>query len=499
MLTILPVFLYTAIAGFSTSAVRAFIMITLFLLSIALGKDENKINTLVAAALIILIWHPWSLFELSFQLSFSAVLGILLLNTVYPFKFATFTDKFVSLLKTTGAATFATFPLIIGSFGIFPLAAVPANLFVVPFVELFVVPLGLISFLTFVMSASVAVPLLSLDLFFIKMLIFAVGKLSGVPYTSLTLPPLGYASWSLFTLSGITILLMKPIKWLRLALPFLIAAFLLSAAYPVFKSPGRGELTAYFLDAGETKSVALFMLPDGANVLIDGGYSNYDRNGYIDRTVVNRVLVHAGIRKIDYLILPSVDKDHINGAMFFLDNFDVGHILTNGDKLDSGLWERISESGVEWNNLLEPKLIRLPGNVVLDVLKPDGSFTVKDSSLPYPLSLKLIYGDVSFLVCDSPYGREADAALLKTYGSTLKSMVLYYRDIQDGNLTAVFIRAVSPEIAITDSAVPEINSGKGKAPPGSVLNRLYETTIDGAVSLTTNGQDITVDTYDGEK
>jgi len=189
MLTILPVFLYTAIAGFSTSAVRAFIMITLFLLSIALGKDENKINTLAAAALIILIWHPWSLFELSFQLSFSAVLGILLLNMFYPFKFATLTDKFVSLLKTTGAATFATFPLIIGSFGIFPLVAVPANLFVVPFIELFIVPLGLISFLTFVILKSAAVPLLSLDLFFIKMLIFAIGKLSGVPYTSLTLPP----------------------------------------------------------------------------------------------------------------------------------------------------------------------------------------------------------------------------------------------------------------------------------------------------------------------
>jgi beta-lactamase superfamily II metal-dependent hydrolase len=370
---------------------------------------------------------------------------------------------------------------------------------VVPFIEFFVVPLGLISFLTFVISASAAVPLLSLDLFFIKMLIFAIGKLSGVPYTSLILPPLGLTSWSLFALSGIPVLLMKRLEWLRFALPFLIAAFLLSAAYPILNSRERGELRAYFLDAGETKSVALFMLPCGANVLIDGGYSNYDRNGYIDRTVVNRFLVNAGVRRIDYLILPSVDKDHIHGAMFFLDNFDVGRLLTNGDKLDSGLWERIRESGVEWKNLLESELIRLPDDVLLDVLKPLGTFTVKDSSLPFPLSLKLIYGDVSFLIFESVYGREADAALLKTYGNTLESTVLYYRDIHDGNITAAFLRAVSPEIAITDSAVSEINSGKGKPPLLSGLNHLYETAKDGALTLTTDGQDITVDRYDGEK
>jgi len=130
-MTILPIFLYTAIAGFSTSTVRAFIMISLYLLSIVIGKEQYRINTLSAAALIILLWHPWSLFELSFQLSFGAVFAILLTHKFYPFKFATIKDKFYSLIKTTVAATLATFPLVANSFGILPLVSIPANLIIV--------------------------------------------------------------------------------------------------------------------------------------------------------------------------------------------------------------------------------------------------------------------------------------------------------------------------------------------------------------------------------
>ena len=118
-MTILPIFLYAAIAGFSTSTVRAFIMISLYLLSIVIGKEEYRINTLSAAALIILLWHPWSLFELSFQLSFAAVFAILLAHKFYPFKFTTLEDKFYSLVKTTVAATLVTFPLVANSFGIY--------------------------------------------------------------------------------------------------------------------------------------------------------------------------------------------------------------------------------------------------------------------------------------------------------------------------------------------------------------------------------------------
>ncbi len=155
-MTILPIFLYTAVAGFSTSTVRAFIMISLYLLSIVIGKEEYRVNTLSAAALIILLWHSWSLFEVSFQLSFAAVFGILIAHKFYPFKFNTLKDKFYSLLKTTVAATLVTFPLVANSFGVLPLVSIPANLISVPLVEFIIVPISLLSFIGFLVSPYIA-------------------------------------------------------------------------------------------------------------------------------------------------------------------------------------------------------------------------------------------------------------------------------------------------------------------------------------------------------
>ncbi|MGH7807116.1 MAG: ComEC/Rec2 family competence protein [Thermodesulfobacteriota bacterium] len=91
-LTILPIFIYTILAGFATPVVRASIMAILYLISIVIGKEENKLNTLAVSAFIILLWQPWALFELSFQLSFASVLGILLMHKVYPFKLSTISD-----------------------------------------------------------------------------------------------------------------------------------------------------------------------------------------------------------------------------------------------------------------------------------------------------------------------------------------------------------------------------------------------------------------------
>ncbi|MEK6591265.1 MAG: ComEC/Rec2 family competence protein, partial [Nitrospinota bacterium] len=74
--TIFPVLYYSILVGESPSSVRATIMAVVYLLSITLQREGNIFNTLSIAALIILIWHPPSLFNAGFQLSFMAVLSI---------------------------------------------------------------------------------------------------------------------------------------------------------------------------------------------------------------------------------------------------------------------------------------------------------------------------------------------------------------------------------------------------------------------------------------
>ncbi len=498
-LSILPLFFYTVVAGFSTPAVRAFIMISVFFLAIIAGRNENKINTLGVAAFIILLWHPWSLFELSFQLSFAAVLGILLANIFFPFKLGTLRDKAATLIKTTCAATFSTLPLLLNSFGILPVVSIPANMIFVPLVELLIVPLGLLSFLAFLISEHIASPVISVNIFLIRMMVFGIEKLLRIPYSSLTIPPLSVLSLALFGALGIAVLLTGRISRLKFLLPLLALAFIASAAYPVIRKSGGHELIVSFLDAGDNRNIVFFELPSGKNILIDGGFSNLDRNGYIERNVVGRFLLHSGISKIDYLILSSTDKDHMSGAKYLLENFDVKTIYTNGDKLEGALWEIIKNDGIAWKDLTNIVDVSLEDDCRLEILKPGGNFVIKDSSLPRPLAIKISYKDESFLTGEDLDDSGVQSALTGAYGEILKSNVLSMTDIEKDAAFPGFLRVVSPQVLVTDELGP---SSRQIDPALEILKTnmtFFETAKDGAVTVRTDGLDLSVKTYTGEE
>lgn len=72
---------YTALVGFSPSITRASVMATLYEISSITERDGSGLNSLSLSALIITLISPQSLFDLGFQLSFSAILSIIF---VYP-------------------------------------------------------------------------------------------------------------------------------------------------------------------------------------------------------------------------------------------------------------------------------------------------------------------------------------------------------------------------------------------------------------------------------
>jgi len=83
LLSIPPVLFYALLAGASPSIVRAAVMGVLFLMASALRKDYDPLRSLFLAALFMLIINPYYLFMAGFQLSFTAVAGILILFPVF--------------------------------------------------------------------------------------------------------------------------------------------------------------------------------------------------------------------------------------------------------------------------------------------------------------------------------------------------------------------------------------------------------------------------------
>jgi ComEC/Rec2-related protein len=73
------IWFYTAATGWESSAIRASVMMTVVLGGWALKRPGDTLNSLAAAAFLILVWEPRQLFEASFQLSFFVVLIIALM------------------------------------------------------------------------------------------------------------------------------------------------------------------------------------------------------------------------------------------------------------------------------------------------------------------------------------------------------------------------------------------------------------------------------------
>jgi competence protein ComEC len=137
--SILLLWMYIFIIGFPPSAVRACIMLSL--LSIAgIRKDRHlPLNSLLASAFLMLVWNPFLLFDLGFQLSFTAVLSMLLVVPV--FSRLTFAKNkcfryFGGLLVASLAAQIGTFPLCLYYFGTFPSYFFVTNLLITPLIGL---------------------------------------------------------------------------------------------------------------------------------------------------------------------------------------------------------------------------------------------------------------------------------------------------------------------------------------------------------------------------
>ncbi len=130
---------YAGITGATPSVLRATATFSLFCVADMFGRNSDPVNSLAAAAFALLVWDPLMLGQLSFQLSFLAVLGIALfyrpiLHLWTPPNLVL--HYFWSLVSVSIAAQLMTTPLALLSFKAFPVWFLPANLVIVGLVAL---------------------------------------------------------------------------------------------------------------------------------------------------------------------------------------------------------------------------------------------------------------------------------------------------------------------------------------------------------------------------
>lgn len=152
------VYLYVETTGAAPSAMRAFIMVACFWGAKFVSRKGQPFSALCASALLVLLWQPWQLNSVGFQLSYAVVTSILLFGIPLgeklqaqwtPFQYivpdalrlwqrAVLWARRVLLPMVTVSlsATLASAPLVAAYFGVFTPGAVVLNLLLFPFAGL---------------------------------------------------------------------------------------------------------------------------------------------------------------------------------------------------------------------------------------------------------------------------------------------------------------------------------------------------------------------------
>ena len=123
---------FAALTGLAPATVRAALMFSLFVVSHMMGRRTDSLNLLALAAIVMLATDPQLLFDTGWQLSFSAVAGILLARpAINLFRNPFWQTSIVSL-----AATLATLPVTLATFHTFYPYFLIANIIIVPLAAL---------------------------------------------------------------------------------------------------------------------------------------------------------------------------------------------------------------------------------------------------------------------------------------------------------------------------------------------------------------------------
>jgi competence protein ComEC len=135
LMILLVIWFYALVTGLAPSVMRASLMFSLVTIGGAMNRKSHTINSISASAFLLLLYNPAIIFDLGFQLSYSAVLGIVILQPHIQKLYLPrnkFVKYFWDIISVSIAAQIATGPISIMYFSQFPNYFLITNLVVIP-------------------------------------------------------------------------------------------------------------------------------------------------------------------------------------------------------------------------------------------------------------------------------------------------------------------------------------------------------------------------------
>jgi DNA internalization-related competence protein ComEC/Rec2 len=503
-ISILLLILYCIMTGSSVSTVRAVIMASIIIIGDIIYRERDLITSLSFAALILLMYNPFYIFDVGFEYSFGAVFGIATCNFAIQRGFSLaalkipelnlflknrFVEKYFS---ASIAASLFTFVVTLYYFYYFTPYSIFVNLFVLPNISLVVIlgfAVGIIGLFCIEASSFLSAPIFLLLRFYEKVSQIFI----ALPFSKILV---GYVNFAFIIFYLVWIFLL--IFMLSSFNEKFTSAKKYFACYSIFFAfciviaiffPKASEIV--MLDVGQGDC---FVVNSGQTFIIDGGGKRTQDIG--NNTGVNILVPYLDYKAknyVDAVFVSHSDADHIIGIIELLSKKNVGQIF---------LSEKISDDDLSQKLILEAEKFSVP----IYYLKSgdDLKFNKADFYCLYPfentkaennndtslvLKLNLEGKDILFT---GDIEKNAEQEILLSNENISADILKLAHHGSKTSSTLEFLKKVNPSLAIVSSGV---NNSYGH-PSKEIVQRLQDLNIplintaqSGAVAIKFLGSD----------
>ncbi|UTR09332.1 DNA internalization-related competence protein ComEC/Rec2 [Evansella sp. LMS18] len=488
LISVLPV--YIIVAGGAPSVVRASLMCMAVLAARQLKWKVKAVDTLSILCLMLLLYNPFYIFQLGFQLSFLTSFALILSYNMYKNDSPVF-----QVIKVTIVAQLISLPLILFHFYEISLLAVPFNLIFIPFISFWVLPLAFLTtalLFIFPAAASVSYYLISSTLRIIHtaadaaanwhwdMLVF--GRPTGVMLILIVLSVLLFFT-SFEKASGknkvVSSLIVCFVLFLQLIHPYFD-----SKAVITMLDVGQGDAVVIELPFRK----GIYLIDTGGAVVFGEETDVLNRKGPGIRAL-QPFLKEKGIKKIDKLIITHGHLDHMGDGCHVARLFPVKEIYFPQSSpptesvlpllqcmLETGSGFKLVSEGRDWK----------AGEAVFTVISPAGSEITENNR---SVVLHAVIEEVAFLF-NGDLEEEGEKRLISDYPDLSADILKAGHHGSRTSTTEEFLQHVSPKAVL-------ISAGRNNLyghPHGEVISRLeehgiavYRTDIQGAVEISLKG------------
>lgn len=436
---------FMAITNFTPSVTRACIMAILTLLSSIIYRKSDVYTNISVAALITLIFNPYSLLDLGFQLSYGGTIGIIIFIKRIQEKKSN--SKVVNYIKQMALvsiyANIIIIPIMMYHFNTVSFTFIISNIMASPILGIIV-----INGFLFIITSITVKPLTRLIAIFIKPILSILIKISQIcsklPFSNiLVVTPYMFNVISYYAIILYCIKSKKNNKC-KIIIGLLIVLILINFIIYIFPQ----KLRIFFIDVGQGDST-LIITPDKKTVLVDGGGSDsFD----VGEKVLLPYLLDRRILKVDYVLISHFDTDHCGGILTIMEKVKVKNIIISEQAEHSENYERFKKLMIYKKiRLIEVKKgdkIKIGRYSEFKILFPTSRLLSENPLNNNSIVAQFNYNNFKMLFTGD-IEKLAEQQILKTEKAEIRADIL--KVAHHGSKTSSipeFIKAVRPKIAL---------------------------------------------------